>query len=53
MIERIRGQPAGFRIQQKECKCQMKKISVLIPCYNEQENVVPISEAVIGGAAPV
>ena len=48
IIERIRGQPAGFRTQQKECKCQMKKISVLIPCYNEQENVVPISEAVIG-----
>lgn len=26
----------------------MKKISVLIPCYNEVENVVPMSEAVIG-----
>lgn len=26
----------------------MKKISVLIPCYNEEENVVGISEAVIG-----
>ena len=25
----------------------MKKISVLIPCYNEEETVVPISEAVI------
>ena len=25
----------------------MKKISVLIPCYNEEENVVPISQAVI------
>lgn len=25
----------------------MKKISVMIPCYNEAENVVPISEAVI------
>ncbi len=25
----------------------MKKISVLIPCYNEQENVVPISQAVV------
>ena len=25
----------------------MKKISVLIPCYNDEENVVPISEAVI------
>lgn len=25
----------------------MKKISVLIPCYNEVENVVPISEAII------
>lgn len=25
----------------------MKKISVLIPCYNEEENVVPISEAII------
>ncbi|MDO4622190.1 MAG: glycosyltransferase family 2 protein [Eubacteriales bacterium] len=25
----------------------MKKISVMIPCYNEVENVVPISEAVI------
>lgn len=26
----------------------MKKISVLIPCYNEVENVVPMSEAVTG-----
>lgn len=26
---------------------QQKKISIMIPCYNEQENVVPISEAVI------
>lgn len=25
----------------------MKKISVLIPCYNELENVVPMSEAVV------
>lgn len=25
----------------------MKKISVMIPCYNEEENVIPISEAVI------
>lgn len=25
----------------------MKKISVMIPCYNETENVVPISEAVV------
>lgn len=25
----------------------MKKISVLIPCYNEEENVIPISKAVI------
>lgn len=25
----------------------MKKISVLIPCYNEEENVRPISEAVV------
>lgn len=26
---------------------QMKKISIMIPCYNEEENVIPISEAVI------
>ena len=26
----------------------MKKISLLIPCYNEAENVVPMSEAVTG-----
>ena len=26
----------------------VKKISVLIPCYNEEENVRPIAEAVIG-----
>ncbi|MGN1339183.1 MAG: glycosyltransferase family 2 protein [Oscillospiraceae bacterium] len=25
----------------------MKKISILIPCYNEEENVVPISKAII------
>ena len=25
----------------------MKKISIMIPCYNEEENFVPISEAVI------
>lgn len=24
----------------------MKKISILIPCYNEQENVIPMSEAI-------
>ncbi len=26
----------------------MKTISVLIPCYNEEENVEPIAQAVIG-----
>lgn len=26
----------------------MKKISVLIPCYNEEENVIPLSEAIVG-----
>ena len=25
-----------------------KKISFLIPCYNEEENVVPLSEAIVG-----
>ena len=25
----------------------MKKISIMIPCYNEEENVVPMSEAVV------
>ncbi len=25
----------------------MKKISILIPCYNEEENVVPISNAIV------
>ena len=24
----------------------MKKISILIPCYNEEENVMPMSEAI-------
>ncbi len=26
----------------------MKKISVMIPCYNEKDNVVPMSEAIVG-----
>lgn len=25
----------------------MKKISIMIPCYNEEENVVPMSEAIV------
>lgn len=25
----------------------MKKISILVPCYNEEENVVPLSEAIV------
>ena len=25
----------------------MKKISVMVPCYNEEENVIPISEALV------
>ena len=26
----------------------MKKVSIMVPCYNEEENVVAISEAIIG-----
>lgn len=26
----------------------MKKISILVPCYNEEENIIPISKAIIG-----
>ena len=25
----------------------MKKISILVPCYNEEENVAPLSKAVV------
>lgn len=25
----------------------MKKVSIMVPCYNEQDNVVPISEAIV------
>lgn len=25
----------------------MKKISIMVPCYNEEENVIPLSEAII------
>ena len=26
---------------------EKKKVSIMIPCYNEEENVVPISDAVV------
>ncbi len=26
---------------------QKKKVSIMVPCYNEEENVVPISEAIV------
>lgn len=41
---------AGKYMQQEELvamEVRMKKISVLIPCYNEEENVEPISQAVV------
>ena len=25
----------------------MKKLSIMVPCYNEEENVVPMSEALV------
>ena len=25
----------------------MKKVSIMVPCYNEEENVVPISKALV------
>ena len=25
----------------------MKKVSIMIPCYNEEENIVPITDAVV------
>ena len=25
----------------------MKKVSILIPCYNEEDNVIPMSEAIV------
>ena len=31
----------------KRERLTMKKISILIPCYNEEENVGPISQAVV------
>ena len=30
-----------------QTEIQRKKISFLIPCYNEEENVIPLSEAII------
>ena len=46
----IRKRCMTFPIKQenrKERYFQMKKISILIPCYNEEENVGPISEEIV------
>ena len=46
----IRKRCMTFPIEQenrKERYFQMKKISILIPCYNEEENVGPISEEIV------
>ena len=24
-----------------------KKVSIMVPCYNEEENVIPISDAIV------
>lgn len=37
----------GYGVKIIRWRNRMKTISVMIPCYNEEENVVPISEAVV------
>ena len=41
-----RTMPVLKRDRKRE-RLTMKKISILIPCYNEEENVGPISQAVV------
>lgn len=46
------ARPAPAKAEQGKAPCdrreERKTISILVPCYNEEDNVVPISKAIVG-----
>ena len=47
-LSHLQRQPFNKVCNERKSALSRDKIAVIIPCYNEEENVIPLSEAIIG-----